>query len=102
YRALTELDEDWKVFVHVDDQEGNARRINADHWPARGRFPTSYWRAGDVIVDRYGFTSPASGATRLELWTGFFEGENRLPLSRAGSARGDGSNRVRAAVIPLQ
>ena len=29
-------------------------RINGDHDPAGGVYPTRYWRPGDIIVDRPG------------------------------------------------
>ena len=71
YEVLRPIGRKWTVFVHLD----GALRHNADHEPAAGRCPTSAWRAGDRIVDRFTTTIPAKyppGA--YAIWTGFFTG----------------------------
>jgi len=101
-RVTGELDDDWKVFVHLDDEARAAPRVNADHWPAGDRYRTSAWRKGDIVRDTWSFVAPAGSVERLELWTGFYKGDDRLPLTSAGRARSDGGNRVRAVTLPLR
>ncbi|MBI4322251.1 MAG: glycosyltransferase family 39 protein [Chloroflexi bacterium] len=44
--------EDYTVFVQLLDAEGRLV-AQADSQPVGGRFPTSYWEAGETIVDRH-------------------------------------------------
>lgn len=94
--------ENWKVFVHLDPLQGQGTRINADHEPAGGRYPTQVWREGDVVRDRFRFTVPAGyPAGGLEVWTGFFQGDVRLEVENRGQVRTDGQDRILAGIIPL-
>jgi hypothetical protein len=99
WRCRAELNEPWHVFVHLDDATGSGMRINGDHDPATGRFPTDAWRVGDVIADPIVF-----GVDRfpLMLFVGFYSaGESRLPLSTPGRGRSDGHDRLLAGILPL-
>lgn len=100
YRVKADITEDWQVFVHVDDEAATAPRINGDHWPAKDRFRTSAWQPGDVVRDTWGFTAPA-GVEKLQLWTGLYYGETRMPLTTPGRGLSDGKNRVRAGTVVL-
>jgi hypothetical protein len=105
YRALAEADEDYKVFVHIDAHGSQAARINKDHWPASGRYPTGVWRWNDVVVDRWSFNVPSSfDGDAFEIWTGFYQPgkDERWPLTNRGSVQNDGQNRVRAVSIPVR
>jgi hypothetical protein len=102
WRARAEVDEDWQVFVHLDDETRRAGRVIADHFPAQGRYRTPAWRAGDVVKDTWRFTAPEGEADELSIWTGFYRGDARLPVSQPGRALHDGVNRVRAGTIALQ
>src|SRR5207248_710192 len=55
WRCRAELAEPWHVFIHLDDASGTGARINKDHDPAGGRFPTDAWRPGDLIADAFVF-----------------------------------------------
>ena len=50
WRALGETEQDYTVFTHVLDAEGNLLR-QVDSPPADNAYPTRYWQPGDVIVD---------------------------------------------------
>jgi hypothetical protein len=102
YRVLDEVADDWKIFVHVDDEGKGGVRVNADHWPAEDRFRTAGWRKGDVVKDTYKVTVPATAADRLELWTGFYQDNDRLDVSSAGRGLHDGQNRVRIAILTVR
>lgn len=71
WRASAALAEDYTVFVHyLRDGE---RLAQADSRPAGGRYPTTAWRPGDVVVDDHwveGVGAPLAGrdALRLGLW----------------------------------
>jgi hypothetical protein len=102
WRALADLREDWKIFVHVSEGPSGPPKVNADHWPAADRARTNGWRRGDVVRDTFSFTVPADAEGRLELWTGFYAGDERMPVTQAGRGGSDGANRIRAATLALR
>lgn len=104
FRVLGEAEEDYKVFVHVDDRAGRGDRVNADHWPAGGRYPTSAWRKGEIVRDVWSFKVPGYyQGDGLDLWTGFYQPgkDDRWPLTNKQAVPHDGQNRVRAASLPV-
>jgi hypothetical protein len=104
WRVLDEADVDYKVFVHVDDRGGRSNRINADHWPAGGKYPTGVWRRGEVILDRWSFRVPGYyEGEALNLWTGFYQPgkDERWPVTNRTQVQHDGQNRVLAATIKM-
>ena len=50
WRALTPMNESYRVFVHLIGQ-GDRSAGGADVIPARGAFPTVYWKPGDTLRD---------------------------------------------------
>lgn len=52
WKALKEVSNDYRVFVHITQDTGADILVGWDHEPVRGRYPTSFWRPGDVIEDR--------------------------------------------------
>ncbi len=102
WHALKDVARDWEVFVHVDDRGGRAERINGDHWPVQDQFHTDQWKAGDYVADRFVFMVPAYQAhSALELWTGFYIGDERLPISNPKDCPNDGNNRLLAGTVPI-
>ena len=59
WRADTDLNTDYTAFVHVGGDQVVAQR---DGQPCQGLFPTSHWRAGDLIRDSFALTLPANVA----------------------------------------
>lgn len=100
WECLGKINGDYQVFVHVD---GMGDRINGDHDPAEGLYPTRYWRPGDFIVDRQKlripfFARPSREPTAYQMYVGLFRGESRLPLSE-----GEGNdNRLYGGVIRVR
>lgn len=95
-RVLRPLAEE-RVFVHLD---GPCARINADHAPAGGRYPTSLWLPGDHVRDGYTVTVPwYCPRGRYAVWVGFFHGDARLPVT---SGPRDGADRVLATTLDLR
>jgi len=105
FRVLDESEEDYKVFVHIDDRGGRAERINGDHWPAGGRYPVKSWRKGEIIRDRWTFTVPGYyNGDALDVWTGFYQPgkDDRWPLTNRTEVQHDGQNRILALTIPMR
>lgn len=100
WECLGKINGDYQVFVHVD---GMGDRINGDHDPAEGLYPTRYWRPGDFIVDRQKlripfFARPSREPTAYQMYVGLFRGESRLPLSE-----GEGNdNRLYGGVLRVR
>jgi hypothetical protein len=51
WASLTSVDEDYTVFIHLLDEADNLVG-QGDGPPVSGRYPTSAWSAGEVILDR--------------------------------------------------
>lgn len=100
YTVSEEVHDDWEIFIHLDDVGRTAQRTIADHFPGNGRFHTNGWRKGDIIRDTYRVRTPPD-ATALEFWTGFFQGDDRLPVVSPGQSVNDGNNRIRLGVIAM-
>ena len=102
FHALRDVTRDWEIFVHIDDKGGRQERINGDHWPESNQFHTDQWKQGDYIADRFSFTIPAYQAhTALDLWMGFYSGDERLPISNPKDCENDGNNRLLSASLPI-
>ena len=87
-----EVEEDYKVFVHLLDKEGRlvAQR---DSEPQGGRRPTSGWGVGEEMVDRHGvLVGEDTPFGRYEIVVGMYEPESgeRLPIvDESGVVIGD-------------
>lgn len=98
WRALDFVDDDWQVFVHLEDEtEANARQT-VDHFPAESRYRTHAWQEGEIIADHWSFRA-GNAPGRIRILTGLYRGPERMPLSLAGSGKNAGSNRLQAGVI---
>ena len=103
-KVLDDVDEDYKVFVHADGR-GGQERINGDHWPARGRYPTSAWRKGEVVRDTFTLQVPSYFAgVAIDVWTGFYvpSKDERAPLVNRTEIQHDGQNRALAITLPVR
>jgi uncharacterized membrane protein len=66
WQAITGMETDYTIFVHVLDADGETL-VNADHLPPR---PTHEWRPGQVVPDRVTLTLPPdlpAGDYRIEV-----------------------------------
>lgn len=92
WRCLAEMDRDYSVFIHLlgrDEQLVGQR----DTYPGRGTYPTSLWRVGDIICDKYEVpispdaAAPSSCRVEVGLYTlPTFEGVR--PFDREGRPLG--------------
>jgi hypothetical protein len=63
WEAEADLDADLTAFLHVGTGLGDSRHIaQRDGPPCQGLYPTSLWRAGDVIPDGFAVTIPPDAA----------------------------------------
>ncbi len=89
WRAVSLLDQDYTVFVHLLDSSGKLI-TQADSQPRSSAYPTSAWAAGDVIPDDHTLNLPANLAPGdYVIRVGLYLAPNgpRLPLrSSAGDA----------------
>ena len=92
----------YKVFVHID---GSGIRINGDHVPLDGKFPTNYWVPGTFVTDEHTIrpgdnntgTAPNSGY--YQIYMGLYQGSERLKIVNGPS---DGDNRARVGGIQIR
>jgi hypothetical protein len=95
--VLAEAPTGQQVFVHID---GFGLRLNGDHVPVQGKYPTNLWLEGDVIVDAQTFTVPANYPNGdYTIYVGLYRGNKRLTV-KSGSK--DDSNRVNAGVLRVR
>jgi len=83
WRCRALVDKDYTVFNHLLDAAG-AWVAQQDGPPASGFYPTSWWRPGEVIVDRHVITlqpDTPPGAYRLAVGLYEFATMQRLPVA---------------------
>ncbi len=103
-KVLSQLDADYMVFVHVEDVDGRADRLNVDHAPARGAVPTSKWEVGQTIRDEFEVPIPPGMNVRgLNVLLGFWDPKTdaRLSIKNGDQVRHDGRDRLVAASFPV-
>jgi 4-amino-4-deoxy-L-arabinose transferase-like glycosyltransferase len=97
WRVLGQAPAGYEVFVHID---GHGMRLNGDHVPVGGRYPTKLWEQGDVIVDTQELTVPANyGTGDYVMYVGLFSGSKRLEVK---SGPPDDVDRVNAGALPVR
>jgi 4-amino-4-deoxy-L-arabinose transferase-like glycosyltransferase len=91
WRAVARNSFDYTVFVHLVAQEEVASQV--DSYPVAARFPTSWWRPGDVIADDYALPVPPGTDLRdayLRIGLYRWDTVTNLPVSDcAGHALGE-------------
>jgi hypothetical protein len=50
WKCLKEMSRNYKVFVHIYTDEDKLF-VTADFHPTNNKYPTAFWRAGEIIVD---------------------------------------------------
>jgi hypothetical protein len=58
WQALSELNEDYTVFVHWLDKGGRIL-TQQDNQPRNGTYPTKLWNEREIVKDLYHLTVPA-------------------------------------------
>lgn len=103
FRANGEMQESWKVFMHIDAQ-GGRYRIHGDHFMPEG-YGTEKWTKGDIIADRYALWVPLDAQKGVyDIWMGFYEPaheDDRLPLVPGDATATDGQNRLKLGTLTV-
>jgi hypothetical protein len=66
--ALSDMDQDYKVFVHLTDEAETRLIAQSDRWPVYNFSPTTRWEPGEIVWDRHEIQIPldeAPGTYRL-------------------------------------
>ncbi len=82
WRAERSLDTDYTAFLHLIDQDGGLIS-QSDHPPIDGAYPTSFWRAQEIVRDPHILTTDASVPPGdYSLVTGMYNSRtrDRLPI----------------------
>lgn len=94
------LRESYKVFVHLDTENKFAQ---ADSIPVCGRFPTSEWRAGQIIADAHALEiSPETPLTALPLVVGLYQPETGTRLDVLDTAGNPAGVSATIATVQIQ
>jgi 4-amino-4-deoxy-L-arabinose transferase-like glycosyltransferase len=86
WHAEAPLDRNYTAFVHLLDSNGKLVD-QSDHPPLNGDYPTSFWKAGDVVRDPHRLTIEGAAAGSCTLSMGMYDPETlvRLPAHRRGN-----------------
>jgi len=91
--CLSEMDQDYKVFVHLTNEEETKLVSQSDRWPVYNFSPTTRWEPGEIVADRHEIPIPVeTAAGTYRLFTGMYlwETMERLPvLDRDGVLCGE-------------
>ncbi|MGB3050978.1 MAG: hypothetical protein WBB42_08255 [Polyangiales bacterium] len=97
WRVIGEAPAGYQVFVHID---GFGLRLNGDHVPVVGRYPTKLWDEGDLIADTQALTVPANYRVGdYAIYVGLFSGSDRLELK---SGANDRENRLNVGTLRVR
>ncbi len=99
--ALEEMTEDYKVFVHLMDEEQTKMWAQHDDDPVLGFTPTTRWMAGELIVDPHELVLPKEtppGSYRI--FTGMYEYETVRNLTVLEGGASD--NRIPLGLIEVR
>jgi hypothetical protein len=97
WRVIGKAPAGYQVFVHID---GFGLRLNGDHVPVGGRYPTKLWDDGDLIADTQELTVPANYPVGdYAIYAGLFSGDTRLELK---SGANDGKNRLNVGTLRVR
>jgi hypothetical protein len=84
WQALQEMDRNYKVFVHLYDGHGGILG-QQDRLPGLGARPTTTWKSGEVLVDRYSIPIPQDApAGRFSLAVGLYDADTGERLGTSG------------------
>ncbi len=104
FKVLERIDDDYTVFVHVEDVDGRMERMNLDHKPANGMYPTTQWKPGETVKDEFTLYLPPSTPSRgVNIWLGLWEPrtDTRMPLTNPDAVRNDGKHRLMLTQVPV-
>jgi 4-amino-4-deoxy-L-arabinose transferase-like glycosyltransferase len=88
WRARCDVDEDYMVFVHALDRDGNLLG-QGDGPPLAGDLPTSLWPLGEIVADAHELPGLMAAGSPDRLVVGLYrpDDESRLPAFDASGSR---------------
>ncbi|MFO0594800.1 MAG: hypothetical protein U0228_05835 [Myxococcaceae bacterium] len=102
FKVNKKIEQDFMIFVHVEDVDGKIDRLNVDHAP-RAK-PTSQWQPGELVQDVFEIPIPPGMPVRgLSLVMGFWDPktDQRLPIVNKDQVPTDNNNRLFVAKFPV-
>lgn len=97
FKVLKRVTSSQKIFLHIDYP---GTRINGDHVPNDGEFPTNHWLPGDYVTDtQWVDVERGSSTGTYTMYMGFFLGSNRMKVTPR--AAHDGSDRIKLGTIQI-
>ena len=99
FKALRDIEKDYRIFIH-GEVRNTVGRLNGDHYPAGGNYPTDRWKAGQIIKDTWsGVITSRISTGSMDFYIGFFDKDGRLkitdgPVDRNGRVQ-TGSVKIR-------
>ncbi len=98
FKVLQPVVGSYRVFVHID---GAGTRINGDHAPLEGQFPTGYWTPGTYITDEHVIRPDRSteNSGSYQIFFGLYQGGERMKVLAGPS---DGDNRAKLGTITVR
>jgi hypothetical protein len=102
WEAIARLTEDFNVFVHLQDAQGQTV-AQGDDAPLSGEYPTSAWAVGEPFADEYLIPTVGVAPGVYRVVVGFYRlGDfSRLPLDVSSSA-GGGDSLILNTTITLE
>lgn len=98
FRVLERVPSSQKIFLHVDYP---GTRINGDHVPNNGDFPTNYWLPGDIVKDVQPLKIDSYSTPGIyTMHMGFFLGSRRMDVEPREAH--DGRNRITIGKIRVE
>lgn len=104
FKVLDTIPEDWMIFVHIEDAEGKMERLNVDHRPVNGQYPTNQWKKGETVKDEFQlYLPPGAQARAINVLMGFWNPANdqRMKLKNPEVVKNDGRDRMLIAQVPV-
>jgi 6-pyruvoyl-tetrahydropterin synthase related domain len=87
WQARAKIDQDYKVFVHISDAQGNVV-AQQDSLPDAGHYPTRIWDAGEQVLDAYQIPAAALPEGQYTIFVGMYSpetGERLRALDQNGN-----------------
>ena len=96
WKALTDQTTDDTAFVHLGQGSTASPLVGAhDGSPCQGLYPTSRWRAGEVVPDSFAIAIPAGAALgSAPLLAGWYDSQTQQRLAVAAGAQPLNDNRI--------
>jgi hypothetical protein len=101
WKAEADLHADVTAFAHVGGGAGNSSLVaQHDGQPCQGLYPTTRWRAGDVVPDSFAIVIPAGTPPgSYPLLTGWYDSQTQQRLSVVAAEQALPDNRVVIATV---